>query len=89
VRITFDPAKNDWNVAERGLAFDLVKELEWSTALVVEDARQDHGEQRLRVAGRSHGRLHIAIITMRTAGMHVISLRKANRKEVKRYEVHG
>jgi uncharacterized DUF497 family protein len=32
------------------------------------------------------GRLHVAVITMRGETMHVISLRKANRKQKTRYE---
>jgi len=32
------------------------------------------------------GRLHVAVITQRGDAIHVISFRKANRKEVKRYE---
>lgn len=86
MRITFDPAKNDWNVAERGLSFDLVADLEWETAVSVEDTRKDYGERRLRVLALFDGRLHVAVITQRGDAIHVISFRKANRKEVKWYE---
>jgi uncharacterized DUF497 family protein len=86
MRLTFDPTKNDKNVAERGLSFQLVADLEWETAIAVEDTRKDYGERRLRVFGLIGARLHVAVITMRGDAMHVISFRKANRKEVKRYE---
>lgn len=86
MRISFDPAKNARNIAERGLAFALVAELDWETALVIEDARRDYGERRLQVAGLLGERLHIAVVTHRDNAVHVISLRKANRKEVARYE---
>jgi len=86
MRITFDPAKNDRNLAERRLSFERVAELDWETALAVADARRDYGEKRLRVAACLAGRLHIAIITMRGDAVHVISFRKANKMEVKRYE---
>lgn len=85
MRITFDPAKNDWNVAERGLSFDLVADLEWETAVSVEDTRKDYGERRLRVLALLDGRLHVAVITQRGDAIHVISFRKANRKAVKWY----
>jgi uncharacterized DUF497 family protein len=85
MRITFDAAKNERNIAERGLSFELVAELEWDTALAVEDTRRDYGERRLRVAARLGMRLHIAVITMRGDAVHVISFRKANRMEVRRY----
>jgi uncharacterized DUF497 family protein len=86
MRLTFHPTKNDKNVAERGLSFQLVADLEWETAIAVEDTRKDYGERRLRVFGLIGARLHVAVITMRGDAMHVISFRKANRKEVKRYE---
>ena len=85
MRITFDPAKNDGNVAERGLSFELVADLEWETAVSVEDTRKDYGERRLRVLTLLDGRLHVAVITQRGDAIHVISFRKANRKEVKWY----
>lgn len=37
--ITYDPAKNDKNIADRGLSFELVCGFEWASALVVEDTR--------------------------------------------------
>ena len=51
MEISFDPAKNDRNIAERGLPFALVAEIDWDTAIAVEDARRDYGERRLRVFG--------------------------------------
>ena len=86
MRVTFDPAKNDRNVAERGLSFELVADLHWETALVEEDTRRDYGERRMRVFGHLDRRLHVAVITMRGEVLHVISFRKANNREVNRYE---
>ena len=85
MRITFDPAKNDRNVVERGLSFELVADLEWGTAMSVEDTRKDYGERRLRVLAMLDGRLHVAVITQRGDAIHVISFRKANKNEVKWY----
>jgi len=86
MKITFDPAKNARNIGQRGLPFELVADLEWETAISVEDTRKDYGERRLRVLGRLHGRLHVAVITYRGGATHVISFRKANEKAVRRYE---
>ena len=52
----------------------------------VEDTRKDHGERRVRVLALLDQRLHFAIVTLRADATHVISLRKANRTEVKWYE---
>ncbi len=72
-------------MAERGLSFDLVERLEWDTAEVVEDMRRDYGETRLQVLALLDNRLYAAVVTPRGHDLRVISLRKANRREVERY----
>lgn len=86
MRITYDPAKNARNVAERGLSFELVAELEWEAALAQEDTRKDYGETRIQVLAFLERRLHAAVVTIRGDALHVISFRKASQKEVKWYE---
>lgn len=84
--IGYDPDKNDKNVAERGISFERAAEFEWSSALIVEDTRKDYGESRFQALGFVGKRLHVLVFTPRAGKVHVISLRKANRREVKRYE---
>ncbi len=86
MRITFNPAKNDRNIAERGLSFELVGELDWDSAIAREDTRRDYGERRVRVLAHLGKRLHVAVVTYRDGGVHVISFRKANKREVRAYE---
>jgi uncharacterized DUF497 family protein len=88
MRITFDPAKDERNIAQRGLSFALAAELEWETALTVEDDRRDYGEMRLRVLAFLHGRLHAVVVTPRKDELRIISFRKASPKEEKLYEQH-
>ena len=84
--ITFDPAKYEANVRERSLLFSLVKdEFDWATARVIEDTRRNYGERRFRALGLIGARLHAVVHTFRATTMHVISLRKANRREERRY----
>ena|SRR5271166_3779968 len=83
--VSFDPAKSERNQRERGLSFELVDRLDWSTALVKEDERRDYGETRLLVFGLIDQRLHVAVVTPRGEDLRVISLRKANRKEERLY----
>ena len=52
---------------------------------MLEDTRYDYGEQRLRVFGYIGSRLHAVVTTPRAGSIHVISLRKANRREQQRY----
>ena len=85
MRLTFDPVKNARNVAERGLPFERVAEIDWGTVALEDDTRTDYGERRVRVLGMIGQRLHAAVITYRDDAVHVISFRKANRKEVRLY----
>lgn len=52
----------------------------------VEDTRRDYGERRLRVFGLIGRRLHVVVVTLRDDATHVISFRKASKKEVRWYE---
>jgi uncharacterized DUF497 family protein len=83
--ITFDPAKNARNIAERGLSFERVADLDWSAALVRRDTRRDYGEPRLLVLAPLDGRLHMAVVTPRGRDLRVVSFRKASTREVKQY----
>ncbi len=85
MRFTYDPAKSDRNIAERGLAFDLAEDFDWSTALIAEDTRQDYLERRYQALGLIAGHLHMLVFTPRDGAVHVISLRRANQRERTRY----
>ncbi len=89
MRFSFDPAKNEKNIAVRGLSFELAAELEWTNALVTEDTRRDYGELRLRVLALLNGRLYAVVVTPRHGELRVISFRKANRKEERLYEQYS
>lgn len=81
-----DPAKDERNLSERGFSLDLAAALDWTTALIWEDTRKDYGERRYSVLGFIEDRLHSVVFTPRNGKPRVISLRKANKREVKRYE---
>lgn len=83
VRLSFDPAKNERNIRDRGLSFELAAEFEFETATIEADSRRDYGEIRYVALGSIHGRLHVLCFTDAVDGIRVISLRKANEREVK------
>lgn len=83
--ITFDSAKNARNIALHGISFARAAEFEWIDALIVEDTRRDYGERRYQALGRIGLRLHMLVFTPRAGRVHVISLRKANRREERRH----
>lgn len=83
--VTFDPAKSERNVAERGIPLSLANDFDWSDAWVAEDARRDYGERRFQAIGFIGERLHVLVFTPRDRDVHVISLRRANERERNRY----
>ena len=40
MEISFDPAKSERNVTDRGLPFTLVEQMEWPGAVIKEDVRK-------------------------------------------------
>ena len=57
--------------------------------LIAEDLRKKYGERRFQALGLIAGRLHAMVFTPRADKIHVISLRKANRREMRRYEAQA
>ena len=82
---TCDPAKNARNVLERGISFEDAENFEFETAVVATDDRQDYGEIRELAVGFVGNRIHVLVFTMRGEACHVISLRKANKREIRAY----
>ncbi len=54
--------------------------------MVVQDHRRDYGEDRYRLTGVIDGRAYVVVYTLRGSNVRIISARKANRKEVAKYE---
>ena len=85
MRVTYDQAKSLRNEAERGLPFSLADDFDWTGALLVEDTREDYNERRFQALGFLGEHLHMLVFTPRDGAIHVISLRRANRRERIRY----
>lgn len=83
--ITYDPSKNARNIRSRGLSFDRALEFEFGTALVAVDHRRDYGETRIVAWGYLQNRLHVLCYVETATGIRVISFRKANSREIRRY----
>ncbi len=84
--ITCDPNKNQHNIEARGLSCDLVANFDFETAVIWVDERKQYPEVRYSALGRLDGRVHSVIFTETAGGIRVISFRKANQREVQRYE---
>jgi len=85
VRFEFDPAKSAKNERERGLPFAAAALLFDGPRLEWEDRRKDYGEIRFSTLGEIEGRVFCASFTKRGEAIRIISFRKANARETRRY----
>jgi len=85
LRITYDPAKRAWTLAERRLDFADAAEVFEGVTVDAMDARRDYGESRFVTVGMLRGRMVIVVWTPRGQARHVISMRKANERERTHY----
>lgn len=81
----WDETKRRRNQVKHGVDFAQAVEFDWHTALVVEDDRRDYGEPQSRVLGLVGDRVHVMAVAVRGDLIRIISLRKANRREVDYY----
>lgn len=88
VEITFDFAKNQSNIAKHGVPLAFAEEIDWPEVRCAVDNRKDYGE--LREVGFAFigARLYCVVFTQRGEAFHIISLRKANPREIKHYADH-
>ncbi len=81
----FDSAKDKTNLGKHNLSLADSDDFEWETAVIREDTRKQYAEQRFEATGFIGGRLHVIVYCLRGDAYRIISLRKANAREVKRY----
>ncbi len=85
MEVTYDPTKDAANIAKHGVSLALAAELEWESAVAWPDVRREYGETRMAAIGYIGLRLYYVAFVDRADGRRIISLRKANQREVKRY----
>jgi len=86
MNFSYDPNKNKRNIELRDLSFDQVADLDWDNAWIYEDKRKEYNEIRFIAYSMLDKWLHVVCFTEATDSIRVISFRKANNREVKRYE---
>lgn len=85
VLIEFDPFKDQSNLVKHGLSLALASELDWDQALIWVDDRLEYGECRMIALAPRTGVLYCVAFVDRHRVRRIISLRRANRREVKHY----
>ena len=85
MRIEFDPAKDATNVARHSVSLALAGKLDWDAALVWVDDRFDYDELRMIALAPEADTLYYVAFVDRGEALRIISLRRAERREVKYY----
>lgn len=88
MQIIYDPNKDEVNRQKHGVSLAHAAMFDWNTLLVIPDERFDYMEDRYIGFGPIAGRLYCVAFTYRGEVVRVISLRKANMREQKRYARH-
>ncbi|MGA2809556.1 MAG: BrnT family toxin, partial [Terracidiphilus sp.] len=83
VEITYDPRKSERTLRERNLGFDEAEKFDFASASYFGEVRR--GEHRLVAVGYLRGRLHVLCFLPKERGIRVISFRKANDREARKY----
>lgn len=85
MKIEFDPAKDGANLAKHGVSLSVASELDWEAALVWFDNRFEYNETRMIALAPKTEILYCVAFVDRGEARRIISLRRANRREVKHY----
>ena len=83
--IEFDELKRIQTLLNRDLDFARAGEVFSCTIHVFEDLRKSYGERRFITLGILDGRLTVVVWTVRGAKKRIISMRKANEREIEEY----
>lgn len=84
---TWDEKKRVANLRDHRVDFATAQNFDWETALEFEDTRRDYGESRFVAYDKIASRLHVMVWTTRSETVRIISSRKANAREIDRYEI--
>jgi uncharacterized protein len=86
IELEWDETKRASNLKKHGIDFADALEFEWENAIRHPDLRRDYGEKRFLALGIFRGRIHSVSFTIRDGIHRIISFRKANHREMGRYE---
>ena len=81
----WDEAKEVANRAKHDVGFDVVSQCDWSDYRKFADQRRDYGENREVAYVFLGSRLYVCVFVLREDRFRIISFRKANRREERRY----
>ena len=91
VNFEFDPVKSEENVRRRGLPFEFAPLIFEGPFIEEEDSRYSYGESRFVATGpiaEFGERMFVVVYTWRETARRIVSFRKANDREIRKYRAH-
>ena len=85
MQFDFDPGKDATNLSKHGLSLAAAAELSWDAALVWLDGQAYYGEVRMVALAAIGDILFFVAFVDRESSRRIISLRRANRREVNHF----
>jgi len=85
MELEWDEEKDRINRAKHGISLAEAVELDWEGGKRVADERKDYGEHRELIYANLGERLFVCIFARRDKFTRIISLRKANKREIMKY----
>ena len=85
MKVTYDAAKDAKNKEKHGVSLTEAAFIDWDAAWTWQDTRQEYGEVRMIALAPINERLYCVVYVDRENERRIISLRKANYREVIQY----
>ena len=86
MQFSCDPNKSRANYFKHGIVLEFAQHLEWANKMVWLDVRHNYNEDRMHGLVPLEGRVYAVVYVMRAESTRMISLLKANNREIKQYE---
>ena len=85
MKIEYNELKNESNYKKHGVYFSEAENIEWDTLWAIPDTRKQYNEKRMIGYAYIGDRIYCIVFVDRLNVRRIISLRKANSREVKNY----
>ena len=85
MKIEWDAEKDAANLTKHGISLAEAARMDWAGGVHEADGRLDYGEERLVLYALMAARMYACVYTYRAGVTRIISLRKANRREIRQH----
>ena len=86
MHFTSDPNTSRANFFKHGIVLEFAEYLDWTKEVVWQDVRHNYNEVRMSGLVPLEGKIYAEVYVLRAESTRMISLRKANNREMQLYE---